>query len=270
MKKCIVALLILATTINTQGVPISASVLQFLYTSINNHAFFSTCRQISYVATVSGSCYLIARFLNGHRNAKHDSTIEHTSADQDHPTGSLTIVTDGFTTIKGFDPKDKDTCMQITTEDINPDTKHYSLFDDDVSQKTSKTNEGMIKRFFLWLLRPAHRKAVRQIISVPRQTNIVVHSKNSHALAHPDEFPIIINGIHGSIQATADSGNIRITRSAGKITTSTSGHIEVLEFSDSLNIENYRSYHVVRADKNESKFKVISEELPIHKEYTSE
>lgn len=100
------------------------------------------------MATVCGSCYLIARFLNGHRNAQHDSTIEHTPADQDHPTGSLIIVTDGFTTIQGFDPKDEHTCMQITTEDINPDTKHYSLFDEDTSQKASETNDGMVKRFF--------------------------------------------------------------------------------------------------------------------------
>lgn len=213
MKKNMIAVLLILNVCSTHTFPSSISGIGGLYSKITNHAIYRTCRKIGYIATICGACYWIARYFNDYRNTRRKATFVYTKIDNDH-FGTLAINTDGLTTIQGRDSE----YVRIRTERLNADARHHSLFKQDIpAQAQTGNNYSLWQKFWQWLLRPAHRTVARHIVSVPHNTNITVHTKNAHKIAHPDEPPISIDAINGIIDAQTRTGDIRITNSRGNV-----------------------------------------------------
>ena len=236
----------------TEPAPIRSTAFGRSITKITNHIAFRVCRKIGYIGTICGISYLVARYLNDYRNSSRTIIMRHTPPSTKEPLDTVTIDTEGLTTIQG---RDEAHGVTMRTERLDPDTQSHSLLQQDRPVTHEANRPSRWQRFWRWLLRPSHRAVVRHIISVPRNTNIILHTRSEilhrHKIAHPDNPPIIIDGVDGNIEAHTDSGDIRITNPGGNVTVGTPDRADILNFGSSITLNRCSSLHIVRRQDNE-------------------
>ena len=253
----------------TEPAPIRSTPVGRFITKITNNIAYRVCRKIGYIGTVCGISYWIARYLNEYRNSARNAAIQHTPGDNDH-FGTVTINTDGLTTIQGQDGVHG---VTIRTERLDQDVQRHSLLEQGAPvQARPAIVLSRWQRFWRWLLRPAHRAVMHHVISVPRNTNIVLNTQsqilNAHKHAHLHQMPIIIDAVNGRIEAHADSGDIRITNPGGDVIVGTPDRVEIRDFARSIAVNNYSSLHATRGQANRQGTVTLDGEIqPIQAEY---
>lgn len=252
MKKILILAVLMVHVNTTQPLPIRPTPFGTLISQITNHIAFRACRAIGYIGTVCCLGYLAARYLNDYRNSSRHTVIQHTPPSEKKPLETVTITTDGLTTIKA---QDEARAVTIHTERLNPDSQHFSLLANPASEAPhDEIHRTRWQRFWHWLVRPSYRAVVRNTISVPRNINIILNTRteflNSHKTEHPLQPAIVIDGVNGNIEARTNSGDIRITNPGGNVTVGTPDHVEIKNFGGSVEVEDFGSLNLTRREGN--------------------
>lgn len=196
-KKFFYSILITILTVPAQSFsdPRYISLAAKTYATVTRHPVFTACKRATARMLKVGAVYLLAHFINAHRNKNRQATIEYDpdyKAPDKTKKGKLTVTTDGLVTVEGGAHK-----FSIATERILLGRKRHAA-----------SWSEQLQHFIKWITLPADRNMTRHIIHVPENTDISINTRYSYAQSSIPN-PIIVRGISGIVETTTPHGTTR-------------------------------------------------------------
>ena len=190
----------LAVHIDSCSYPRYLSLAAKAYAVVTRHPVFTTCKKTTTLALKAGAIYLLAHFINAHRNKNRQATIkynpQHQTPDKTRK-GKLTVITDGLVTIEGGTPE-----FSVATERIVLGRKSHA---------TSWAER--FQNFIEWMSLPVDRTMTRHVIHVPEHTDVTVTTRYGYTESSLPN-PIAIRGISGLVEATTPHETTRYRATA--------------------------------------------------------
>lgn len=189
-KKFFYCIFITALTVRIDSLsyPRYLSLAAKAYAVVTRHPVFTACKKTTTLALKAGAVYLLAHFINAHRNKNRKAIIEynpqHQAPDKTRK-GKLTVITDGLVTIEGG------------ASEFSVETKRIVLGRKSHATSWSERFQNLIE----WISRPVDRTMTSHIIHVPEHTDITVTTHYDYAQSSLLN-PITIRGISGLVETT--------------------------------------------------------------------